>query len=104
MHLIYFILAFLQDMRMKFDAEDPAEVSKAGSGGVDRSQGAARAISVCATFSLCYPFLKWIQQSFIDPGLNWDDLKWFKSITQSMFSCKTPDDASISSIVQCLSS
>lgn len=35
-------------MRMKFEAEDPSEVSKAGSGGVDRSQGAARAISVCS--------------------------------------------------------
>ncbi|KAG6850869.1 hypothetical protein H0H93_007487 [Arthromyces matolae] len=33
------------DMRMKFEAEDPSEVSKAGSQGVDRSQGAARAIS-----------------------------------------------------------
>lgn len=33
---------------MKFEAEDPSEVSKAGSGGVDRSQGAARAISVCS--------------------------------------------------------
>ena len=32
---------------MKFEAEDPSEVSKAGSGGVDRSQGAARAISAC---------------------------------------------------------
>ncbi|GLB37706.1 putative conserved region in glutamate synthase [Lyophyllum shimeji] len=53
-----------KDMRMKFDAEDPSEVTQAGSEGVDRSQGAARAIS-----------------SFIDPGLNWDDLKWFKSIT-----------------------
>lgn len=31
---------------MKFDAEDPSEVSKAGNQGVDRSQGAARAISV----------------------------------------------------------
>lgn len=36
----------LQDMRQKFDAEDPAEQKKAGHGGVDRSQGAARAISV----------------------------------------------------------
>jgi L-lactate dehydrogenase (cytochrome) len=33
-------------MRMKFEAEDPAEVTKAGSDNVDRSQGAARAISV----------------------------------------------------------
>ena len=38
---------------MKFEAEDPAEVSKAGSGRVDRSQGAARAISVCASLLLC---------------------------------------------------
>ncbi|KAG6813297.1 hypothetical protein H0H92_012452 [Tricholoma furcatifolium] len=34
-----------KDMRMKFEADDPSEVTKAGSGGVDRSQGAARAIS-----------------------------------------------------------
>ncbi|KAF9061806.1 FMN-dependent dehydrogenase-domain-containing protein [Rhodocollybia butyracea] len=54
-----------KDMRQKFEAEDPAEVSKSGSDGVDRTQGAARAIS-----------------SFIDPGLNWGDLKWFKSITK----------------------
>ncbi|KAK7691835.1 hypothetical protein QCA50_005239 [Cerrena zonata] len=55
-----------KDMRMKFDAEDPAEVSKNDKQGeVDRSQGAARAIS-----------------SFIDPGLQWSDLKWFKSITK----------------------
>ncbi|EDR09093.1 uncharacterized protein LACBIDRAFT_296363 [Laccaria bicolor S238N-H82] len=54
-----------KDMRMKFEAEDPSEVSKAGSRGVDRSQGAARAIS-----------------SFIDPGLNWKDLEWFRSITK----------------------
>ncbi|KAF8070715.1 FMN-dependent dehydrogenase-domain-containing protein [Lyophyllum atratum] len=53
-----------KDMRMKFEAEDPSEVTQAGSEGVDRSQGAARAIS-----------------SFIDPGLKWEDLKWFKSIT-----------------------
>ena len=44
----------LQDMRMKFDAEDPAEVSRAGPGGVDRSQGAARAISVCLTSTLWF--------------------------------------------------
>ncbi|EIN06546.1 hypothetical protein PUNSTDRAFT_121723 [Punctularia strigosozonata HHB-11173 SS5] len=53
-----------KDMRQKFDAEDPAEVSKSNDK-VDRSQGAARAIS-----------------SFIDPGLNWGDLDWFKSITK----------------------
>jgi hypothetical protein len=31
---------------MKFEDEDPSEVKKAGSQNVDRSQGAARAISV----------------------------------------------------------
>lgn len=31
---------------MKFEADDPSEVRKSGSDGVDRSQGAARAISV----------------------------------------------------------
>ncbi|KAJ3890084.1 FMN-dependent dehydrogenase-domain-containing protein [Lentinula edodes] len=54
-----------KDMRQKFEAEDPAEVSKTGKDNVDRSQGAARAIS-----------------SFIDPGLKWSDLDWFKSITK----------------------
>ncbi|KAJ7228304.1 FMN-dependent dehydrogenase-domain-containing protein [Mycena pura] len=54
-----------KDMRMKFEAEDPSVVSASGSDGVDRSQGAARAIS-----------------SFIDTALQWDDLKWFKSITK----------------------
>lgn len=54
-----------KDMRQKFDAEDPSEVSKAGQGNVDRSQGAARAIS-----------------SFIDPALQWADLDWFRSITK----------------------
>ncbi|KAJ6583797.1 FMN-dependent dehydrogenase-domain-containing protein [Mycena sp. CBHHK59/15] len=54
-----------KDMRMKFEAEDPSVVSKSGSASVDRSQGAARAIS-----------------SFIDTALKWDDLTWFKSITK----------------------
>ncbi|KII95635.1 hypothetical protein PLICRDRAFT_34557 [Plicaturopsis crispa FD-325 SS-3] len=55
-----------KDMRMKFEADDPAEQSRvAGKEDVDRSQGAARAIS-----------------SFIDPGLQWSDLAWFKSITK----------------------
>ncbi|KAJ7098803.1 FMN-dependent dehydrogenase-domain-containing protein [Mycena belliarum] len=54
-----------KDMRMKFEDADPSVVSSSGSQGVDRSQGAARAIS-----------------SFIDTALKWDDLKWFKSITK----------------------
>jgi len=41
---------------MKFTAEDPSEVTKSGSDGVDRSQGAARAISVGAHESL-FPIL-----------------------------------------------
>lgn len=36
-------------MRQKFEAEDPAEQGRAG-GNVDRSQGAARAISVRFSF------------------------------------------------------
>ena len=51
-----------KDMRLKFinnppDVQDSSTIKT-------RDQGAARAIS-----------------SFIDPGLCWDDLKWFKSIT-----------------------
>jgi hypothetical protein len=38
-------LMALQDMRMKFDGEEPSEVQKSGDE-VERSQGAARAISV----------------------------------------------------------
>jgi L-lactate dehydrogenase (cytochrome) len=86
---------------MKFEAEDPSEVSKAGSGGVDRSQGAARAISVCTTSRSRFLLLT-IQQSFIDPGLNWDDLKWFKSITRSMILFRPPDYTMISPTMQCL--
>lgn len=52
-----------KDMRMKF-AEQGSKLQE-GDASVDKSQGAARAIS-----------------SFIDPGLNWNDLPWFKSITK----------------------
>ena len=52
-----------KDMRMKF-ADKGSEVQQ-GDGSVDRSQGAARAIS-----------------SFIDPGLSWKDIPWFQSITK----------------------
>lgn len=50
-------------MRMKF-ADTGSNVQQ-GDGSVDKSQGAARAIS-----------------SFIDPGLSWKDMAWFKSITK----------------------
>lgn len=52
-----------KDMRMKFD-DDGANVQQ-GNSSIDRSQGAARAIS-----------------SFIDPSLSWKDIPWFKSITK----------------------
>ena len=36
----------MQDMRMTFDAADPHEISKSDGGQVDRSRGAAKAITV----------------------------------------------------------
>lgn len=50
-------------MRQKYSQEDPEEISR-NSTEVVRDQGAARAIS-----------------NFIDPSLCWDDIAWFKSIT-----------------------
>ncbi|KAJ3307191.1 hypothetical protein HDU76_004689, partial [Blyttiomyces sp. JEL0837] len=54
-----------KDMRIKFvdDAPDVQQKNDTESG-IDRNQGAARAIS-----------------SFIDPTLSWSDLSWFRSIT-----------------------
>lgn len=52
-----------KDMRSKYD-EDAADVQGENESGIDRSQGAARAIS-----------------SFIDPSLSWKDLGWFKTVT-----------------------
>jgi L-lactate dehydrogenase (cytochrome) len=52
-----------KDMRSKFS--DAGSDVQSGDGSVDRSQGAARAIS-----------------SFIDPALSWKDIPWFKSITR----------------------
>ncbi|KAI0263845.1 FMN-dependent dehydrogenase-domain-containing protein [Gloeopeniophorella convolvens] len=53
-----------KDMRMTFEAEDPHEIGKSGTEKVDRSRGAAKAIT-----------------GFIDPGLKWADIAWFQSIT-----------------------
>lgn len=53
-----------KDMRSKFDDVGSSVQSTSGSE-VDRSQGAARAIS-----------------SFIDPSLSWKDIPWFLSITK----------------------
>ncbi|CAL5875300.1 uncharacterized protein PFLUO_LOCUS9605 [Penicillium psychrofluorescens] len=52
-----------KDMRSKFS--DPGSNVQNGESEVDRSQGAARAIS-----------------SFIDPALSWKDIPWFRSITR----------------------
>ncbi|KAJ5594696.1 FMN-dependent dehydrogenase [Penicillium hispanicum] len=52
-----------KDMRSKFS--DVGSSVQSGDDGVDRSQGAARAIS-----------------SFIDPALSWKDIPWFRSITR----------------------
>ena len=53
-----------KDMRSKF-SDVGSNVQSQGGDSVDRSQGAARAIS-----------------SFIDPSLSWKDIPWFKSITK----------------------
>ena len=53
-----------KDMRSKF-SDTGSNVQATGGDNVDRSQGAARAIS-----------------SFIDPALCWEDIPWFLSITK----------------------
>ncbi|ORY14823.1 FMN-dependent dehydrogenase-domain-containing protein [Clohesyomyces aquaticus] len=53
-----------KDMRSKF-SDVGSNVQSTGGDDVDRSQGAARAIS-----------------SFIDPSLSWKDIPWFLSITK----------------------
>jgi len=53
-----------KDMRTKFD-DTGSNVQNTSGDNVDRSQGAARAIS-----------------SFIDPSLSWKDIPWFLSITK----------------------
>merc|ERR1711972_871994 len=55
-----------KDMRNKFTQQgSDVQGDDEESGEVDRSQGATRAIS-----------------SYIDPGLNWEDVPWLKSITK----------------------
>ncbi|KAK0252811.1 hypothetical protein LTR91_013364 [Friedmanniomyces endolithicus] len=53
-----------KDMRSKF-SDVGSNVQNTGGDNVDRSQGAARAIS-----------------SFIDPSLSWEDIPWFLSVTK----------------------
>jgi len=55
-----------KDMRNKFTQQgSDVQGDDEDEGAVDRSQGATRAIS-----------------SYIDPGLNWEDVPWLKSITK----------------------
>ncbi|KAL1996124.1 hypothetical protein VTN49DRAFT_447 [Thermomyces lanuginosus] len=54
-----------KDMRVKFSDTGASVQQSTGGSAVDRSQGAARAIS-----------------SFIDPSLSWKDIPWFRSITK----------------------
>lgn len=53
-----------KDMRIKFE-DTGSRVQNDSNDNVDRSQGAARAIS-----------------SFIDPSFSWDDLHWLRSVTR----------------------
>lgn len=57
-------------MRSKF-TDAGSNVQSTSGHATDNSQGAARAIS-----------------SFIDPGLNWTDISWFKSITKMLIILK----------------
>lgn len=66
-----------KDMRSKY-SDTGADVQQGSGNNVDRTQGAARAIS-----------------SFIDPSLSWKDIPWFKSITKMPILLKgvqTPED------------
>jgi len=69
-------------MRMTFDAADPHEIGKSGSNQVDRSRGAAKAITVSYALNKFTPTDYNRAQGFIDPGLKWADIPWFKSITK----------------------
>ena len=68
---------------MTFDAEDPHEIGKSGGDQVDRSRGAAKAITVSNTPNRRPLPERHRTQGFIDPGLKWADISWFKSITKS---------------------
>ncbi|KAG9285797.1 hypothetical protein G9A89_013222 [Geosiphon pyriformis] len=73
-----------KDMRVKFVDDAPAIQDEKT---VSRDQGAARAMS-----------------SFIDPGLNWRDLDWFKSITNMPIILKgiqTAEDAVLAAKYGC---
>lgn len=65
-------------MRQKYSQEEPDEIQRSNTE-MKRDEGAARAIS-----------------SFIDPSLCWEDIAWFRSITNMPILIKgiqTPEDA-----------
>lgn len=73
-------------MRQKYSQEDPDEIARNATE-VTRDEGAARAIS-----------------KFIDPSLCWDDIAWFKSITNMPILIKgiqTPEDAVLAAKYGC---
>ena len=75
-----------KDMRLKYDRDDPNEISR-NSTDVNRDEGAARAIS-----------------KFIDASLCWDDVAWFKSITKMPILIKgiqTAEDAVLAAKYGC---
>ena len=72
----------VQDMRMTFEAADPHEIGKSGGDQVDRSRGAAKAITVSCASNNCMLADYNQVKGFIDPGLKWADIPWFKSITK----------------------
>jgi L-lactate dehydrogenase (cytochrome) len=67
-----------KDMCSKFSDVGP-DVQTSGGSSVDRSQGAARAIS-----------------SFIEPDLSWKHIPWFKSITKCLFYSRVSNVSTIS--------
>jgi L-lactate dehydrogenase (cytochrome) len=75
-----------KDMRQKYSHEEPDEISR-NVIEVVRDEGAARAIS-----------------KFIDPSLCWDDIAWFKSITNMPIIIKgiqTAEDAVLAAKYGC---
>jgi L-lactate dehydrogenase (cytochrome) len=77
-------------MRMTFDAADPHEIKKSGDEPVDRSRGAAKAITVSCAVDRWWRADDNGTQGFIDPGLKWADIPWFKSITKGDTSPSAP--------------
>ncbi|CAO3587108.1 unnamed protein product [Absidia cylindrospora] len=75
-----------KDMRQKYDQDTPDEIER-NKTEVNRNEGAARAIS-----------------QFIDPSLCWDDIAWFRTVTNMPILIKgvqTADDAVLAAKAGC---